>query len=404
MEFPEWLGKFNREHKEFRLTDGYGSGVICLRNLDDPSKYMSAEFAGVAVDELTKNLVDTFNVLRGSLRWPGVDDVVFMGATNPGEKGHLWVKNYFIDKVFPPELEPFADQFTYVRALPTDNPHNADSYWEMLASQPPKRKKAWLEGNWDVFEGQVFEEWDEKVHVVDEFKPPPTWVWAGGLDFGYRHNGCLTICVSGSDGHVVCLDEFVFKELSADEAGHTAGLKLMKYPQLEYIGADVGMWQKTGAGPTIAEQFQDGLNRAMGDHAPGLAKITHGPGSRPARLELMRRYLGWTARSDGKPLEPWQLPHLQFHKRCKYLIKTIPALPYKKDTEDVDTDADDHGYDSISYFLMSRPAPGDPIPGFTPQGIHPGLTESGRRLNPWEEQYVEGEAELVTDERLRHDI
>jgi len=172
VEFPEEMGKFNREHKEFRLSPAYGSGVICFRNLDDPSKYMSAEFAAVAVDELTKNLIDVFNILRGSLRWPGIDDVRFLAASNPGEKGHLWVKQLFIDRIFPPELEPYADQFAYVKALPTDNPYNADSYIEMLKGLPPKTRKAWLEGNWDVFEGQVFEEWDAEVHVLEEFKPP----------------------------------------------------------------------------------------------------------------------------------------------------------------------------------------------------------------------------------------
>lgn len=42
-EFPSWLGTMYVDHKEygrcFILREVYGSGVICLRNLDDPSKY-----------------------------------------------------------------------------------------------------------------------------------------------------------------------------------------------------------------------------------------------------------------------------------------------------------------------------------------------------------------------------
>ena len=66
---------------------------------------------------------------------------------------------------------------------------------------------------------------------------------------------------------------------------------------------------------------------------------------------------------------------------------------YKKDTEDVDTDSEDHAYDSTSYFLMSRPVPGDPIEGLPNPYVdrHPGLTEKGRRLEPWEEQYADPE-------------
>jgi phage terminase large subunit len=62
-EFPLWLGKSSSDHKDygrcFILNDEYGGGVLCFRNLDDSSKYQSAEFAAIAVDELTKNDVDT---------------------------------------------------------------------------------------------------------------------------------------------------------------------------------------------------------------------------------------------------------------------------------------------------------------------------------------------------------
>ena len=73
VEFPEWLGVMNEGTREFRLKDSYGGGVIAFRNLDKPGKYQSAEFAAIAVDELTKNTRQTFDVLRGSLKWPGVN-------------------------------------------------------------------------------------------------------------------------------------------------------------------------------------------------------------------------------------------------------------------------------------------------------------------------------------------
>lgn len=42
-EFPAWLGKMYTDHKDygrcFMLAPEYGSGVLCFRNLDDPSKY-----------------------------------------------------------------------------------------------------------------------------------------------------------------------------------------------------------------------------------------------------------------------------------------------------------------------------------------------------------------------------
>ncbi|MDY0389025.1 MAG: hypothetical protein RBT65_18280, partial [Methanolobus sp.] len=55
-EFPAWLGTIHSDHKaygrSFILNPAYGSGVIAFRNLDDASKYASAEFAAIGVDEL----------------------------------------------------------------------------------------------------------------------------------------------------------------------------------------------------------------------------------------------------------------------------------------------------------------------------------------------------------------
>src|SRR6185503_3506141 len=58
IEVPKFLGEL-KEDKAYglcvRLDPAFGGGVLLLRNLDDPSKYMSTEFALEAVDELTKN-------------------------------------------------------------------------------------------------------------------------------------------------------------------------------------------------------------------------------------------------------------------------------------------------------------------------------------------------------------
>ena len=47
---------------------------------------------------------------------------------------------------------------------------------------------------------------------------------------------------------------------------------------------------------------------------------------------------------------------LKVFSSCTHLIRTLPALTYDKThVEDVDTSQEDHAYDSLRYFLMSRP-------------------------------------------------
>lgn len=157
-EFPDWLGVWNEVRKEFTLKPEYGSGVIAFRNLDDPQKYLSVEFAIMGIDEINRNPKSVFDMLRSRLRWPGIKDVKFIAGCNP--LGEAWVKNLWVKRMFPPE-EQEQYEFVFVPALPTDNPHLPKEYYKSLESLPEMQRKAYLEGNWDAFDQGI----DEKGYV-----------------------------------------------------------------------------------------------------------------------------------------------------------------------------------------------------------------------------------------------
>lgn len=157
-EFPTWLGTYNQQRHEFTLAEEYGAGVIAFRNLDDPEKYLSTEFAVVLVDEVNRNSVVVFRELRKRLRWPGIKDVKFLAACNP--IGEAWVKNWWVKRMFPPE-ENEQYEFVFVPARPTDNPYLDESYYKSLESLPENQRKAFLEGNWDSFDEGL----DEKGYI-----------------------------------------------------------------------------------------------------------------------------------------------------------------------------------------------------------------------------------------------
>ena len=157
-EFPSWLGKFNEAKHEFTLAKKWGSGIIAFRNLDDPSKYLSVEFALIAIDEINRNPKTTFDMLRSRHRWPGIKDTKFIAGCNP--LGEAWVKNMWVKRLFPPD-EKEQYEFVYIPALPTDNPHLPVEYYKSLESLPENQRKAYLEGNWDAFD----EGMDDKGYI-----------------------------------------------------------------------------------------------------------------------------------------------------------------------------------------------------------------------------------------------
>lgn len=195
-EFPDWLGTIKRTEKEglcFFLKAEFGGGKIALRNLADPASYKSAEFCDIAVEELSENKRDVFeDLLLFRLRTPGIDRPCFLGGTNPTGVGMQWIKGLWVDRKFPKELDHLKHEFHYVPALLGDNPHLGPEYRESLKGLPEKKRRALLDGDWTVPEGQYFtnfERADREIHssVIAALVKPwwPRWI---SQDWGFKHH------------------------------------------------------------------------------------------------------------------------------------------------------------------------------------------------------------------------
>lgn len=181
-EFPDSLGYYHGQRNEYRLHPEHGGGVIAFRNLDKPAKYVSAEFAIIAIDEIIKNTFRTFNTLRGSLRWPGIARTMLWGACNPAPN---WVRQLWIERDFPKKLEPLAKEFYFVKALPQDNRHLSDAYWDDLNTQDESQRDAWVDGNWYVtVEGVVYEKNFGNENITTD-EPDQDVDFELGFDDGY---------------------------------------------------------------------------------------------------------------------------------------------------------------------------------------------------------------------------
>lgn len=355
-EFPLWIGEL-KETKEdglaFFLRESFGSGKIALRNLDDPSKYQSAEFAAIGIDELTKITRETFDILRGSLRWPGIAHTVFAGATNPGGIGHAWVKQLWIDRQFPPELAAKAGEFAFIRALPSDNPHLEESYWDELNSLPEDLRRAWVEGDWSVFEGQAFPSWRQDLHVIQPFALPAHWPRWRAVDWGFAKPFCCLWFARDPDRDRI----YIYRE------AYQAGLTDVQQARLIVSLSEDGYWI-TYADPSMwAAKSREGIVYSTADeYASAGVPLTRADNDRLSGKRKVDRLL--LPLPDGKP-------GLQVFSTCTNFIRTFPALPYDKhNVEDVDSDAEDHAYDTARYGLTNFKGIAEPAPMVRSSGDH----------------------------------
>ena len=357
-EFPDWLGKTRRTEKEglcFFLHPDFGGGRIALRNLADPASYKSAEFCDIAVEELTENKRDVFeDLVLFRLRSPGIERPCFLGATNPTGVGLQWIKALWIDRKFPAELEHLKHEFAYVPAMLQDNPHLDATYGEALKGLPEKKRKALLEGDWMIPEGQYFTNWERserEVHpaILAQIIKPwwPRWI---SQDWGYKHHSPVhwhttgdvmpedakllgrewttpKKCVFTYREHVVSLAEAGQSEeqWAADVVRMTQREKLERY----FLSSDA-FAEKTSAN-TPADVIGAVMRKAG---LPRPVKANMAPGSRVA---------GWRFMHSLIQADSWFVSEM-----CPVLLDAVPSLEYDSDKGGEDIRKTDSIYDDVA--------------------------------------------------------
>lgn len=357
-EFPSWLGDLNLSSHEYRLKPRFGSGVLAFRNLDDPSKYLSSEFAAILIDELTENPRPTFDFLHMRRRWPGIEDTKFVGTTNPGGIGHAWVKKLWVDRDFNGEdFKP--ENFAFVKAKATDNKYLGAAYEAQLSQLPEKLRKAYRDGSWDIFAGQYFSEWDSAIHVKDPYEIPEGWVRIRCLDYGYEAPSACYWMAIDYDGNIHVYRELYKNHLNYKDLALLIEAMTPKSELIDYTVADTSMFAKSpGTGEdgsvTMANNGVS-ISPASKDRVPG--------------WNLFRQYL--------------KQKRIYFFKNCINAIRTIPSLAHDESkVEDVAKCSDDHAADAIRYGLMSLP----PLPNREqPKIFNPYLTDKD---SPWAEKEI----------------
>lgn len=343
-EFPPWMGHLTRTDGglDYVLRPQYGSGQISLRNLDDPSKYYSAEFAAIAVEELTRHQLAVFNDLRFRLRWPGIERPKFGAGTNPGGPGHHWVKKYWITKDYPTEFKgvdkrtgkayDITTQFARVTAKASENPYISPEYHTRNLTLPPDMARRVAHGDWDIPTGQYFPYWNPKIHVIPHAEAmariKPHHIRSLSGDWGYDHPHCFHWHAKDERNVVITHKELWDREIHETEVGKRITKAEAAHFQLRPLGAFVFVWDagklsprsEKGQPKSIQTLLCDGLGPKIPRPHPADSK----PGVRLIRARLMSQALGHPGDPELGILP--QAPVWLISDACSKLIEAIPQM------------------------------------------------------------------------------
>ena len=336
--------------------------------------YQGKSFDFIGFDELTHFDYDEYTYLYSRCRPNGPGTRCYIRATtNPGGKGHNWVKDRFITAAPPMtpitqevEIEDnYGNKVTikrsriFVPATVFDNQEllkNDPGYIASLGMLPEAEKQALLYGSWNSFSGQVFNEWrndpahyDDRrwTHVVNPFPIPDSWPIIRGLDWGFSRPFSVGWYAVAPGGVL-----YRFRELYGCTGEPNTGVK----------------WTPQKCAETIREIEEQDPN-IRGKHVYGVADsaIFASDSGIPIIEAFEEQGIGFDRASkmriDGKMQCHYRLAFdldgqsmFYVFNTCKHFIRCIPALVYSEtNVEDVDTSQEDHNYDEFRYVAMSRP-------------------------------------------------
>ena len=230
---------------------------------------------------------------------------------NPGGVGHAWVKRLFIDRDFRGGER--AEDYVFIPAKVTDNRvlmEKDPEYVRRLDNLPHGLREAWRDGNWDVFAGRYFTEWDREKHVVEAFRPPEWWRWYVTLDYGLDMLAALLIGVDDRGEAYVVGEVYEGRDLGeghdgliVSEAAERVKALAAGHAVTAYL-APPDLWSaRQETGKSVADIFAE--------HGVYLTKTSN------------ERIAGWMAVKERLKDQT-----IRFFPNCRNLIRALPLLQY----------------------------------------------------------------------------
>lgn len=373
---PELIHEHNRSSHRIllRTTKAGVYSEIIYRGLGEDSdsglssqkakeKSKGIECGWVWVDEPSEVSFESYRMMLAQLCWilpDGTRPPYMALLTSNPEPG--WVKDRFVDPDHPDYIVGKADA-RFIPSLPSDNP-GLPPGWEadLRATMDPEWVRRYLEGSWDLFEGQVFTELSDKLHNLDNYVDPRDGRLWSEFWKGFRIIGSLDHASTGItayllvgidwDENAFALEEYYCSDKRiVEHAEAIRSLEARYGGRPEYRLIDPSTEAKTLQNAREMFSVQDAYVRE------GLPTVAAHRAQIAVGIDLLKEYLHCNQLHRNPFTQEHGAPRLFISKsRCPNLWREMAGLKREpKPDGSLVFVGSDHAIDDLRYILMSRP-------------------------------------------------
>lgn len=362
-----FYGGSQQEPASYRYSNG---SVLVMGGCDKATAFLSTEYDLAFADESIELTADDIEVIDTRLRNGRLPYQQFLMATNPGPPTHL-LKAMERD-----------GRLVILYSKHEDNPRLYDqhkgewteegkTYIARLENLSGVRYHRLRWGRWAAAEGLVYENWDDSVHLINQFRPPDSWTRWYAVDFGFTNPAVVQRWAEDGDGRLYLYRETYYTRRTVAEHGRDV-LADVADPDPKRPGK--WLWHEPKPRGIICDHDAEGrvvLSQELNiGTIPAKKGVTDGIQAVQSRLKLA---------GDGKPrlfimrdalvardrsLVERRLPTCTAEEIPAYIWQKPGVTAASQAPKEAPLKENDHGCDAMRYLVAEREIGAPRIRGF----------------------------------------
>lgn len=341
----KWYGGSQQEAACYRYNNG---SILNVGGMDNATKIMSTEYDMIYVQEAIELSRNDWESATSRLRNGVMPYQQLIADTNPDAEHH-WLYQRCQEGTTVLLESRHVDNPLYAHPDGTLTELGQAYIVGKLQKLTGVRKLRLCDGLWVSAEGQVYEDYDPAVHLVDAFEVPQEWPRYWSVDFGYRNPAVIQWWAQDPDGGLIMYREIyrtgtLVEDLAREALTYCAPAGRWKEPKPQRIICDHDAEDRA----TLTKHLGLGTTAAVKTVKDGIQAVT-------ARLQLQGngkpgvRIMRNCTKKPDKALQALAKPASTAEEFSSYIW---PPDKKTADQREAPVKENDHGMDAMRYVVM----------------------------------------------------